>query len=149
MAMAGYDEEEQDGMSQDWSVKTWITFVLFYTAYFGIIIGAWEATKIGLRRLLSSIGVEPKKPRMRTMAINTEAAAAAEVAAAVGTRTEVAATAEVAAAVGTRTSTSGCIYMKTSAGRAGNRYHTRKNFGHIIGRSPQTYENAWAIVSPV
>ena len=38
MAMAGYDEEEQDGMSQDWSVKTWITFVLFYTAYFGIII---------------------------------------------------------------------------------------------------------------
>ena len=33
---AGYDEEEQDGMSQDWSVKTWITFVLFYAAYFGM-----------------------------------------------------------------------------------------------------------------
>ena len=145
MAMAGYDEEEQDGMSQDWS---WITVVLFYTTYFGIIIGAWEATKIGLRRLLSSIGIEPKKPRMRTMAINTEAAAAAEVAAAVGTRTEAAAAAEVAAAVGTRTSTSGCIYMTTSAGRAGKRYHTRNNCGHIIGRSPQTNENAWAIVSP-
>ena len=91
MAMAGYDEEEQDGMSQDWSVKTWITFVLFSAAYFGIIIGAWEAMKIGLRRLLSSIGLEPKKPRMRTMGINTEAAAAEEVAAAVGTRTEAAA----------------------------------------------------------
>ena len=49
------------------------------------------------------------------MAINTEAAAAAEVAAAVGTRTEAAAAAEVAAAVGTRTSMSGCIYMTTSA----------------------------------
>ena len=73
--------------------------------------------------MLSSIGLEPKKPRMRTMGINTEAAAAPLL-------TTAAATAAI-------TRTNGCIYVTTLAGR---RYHTRNNYVHIIGRNQQTYE---------
>ena len=40
---AGYDEDyEQEDKQHGWSVKTMILFVLFYGAYFGTIIGAWE-----------------------------------------------------------------------------------------------------------
>ena len=73
---AGYEEDyEQEDKQQGWSVKTLILFVLFYGAYFGIIIGAWEATKFGVQKLLSWTGLGSKKPRTRTMGINTEAAA--------------------------------------------------------------------------
>jgi hypothetical protein len=64
---AGYEEDyEQEDKQHGWSVKTMILFVLFYGAYFGIIIGAWEGLKLGMKKLLERIGLGPKKPCMRT-----------------------------------------------------------------------------------
>ncbi len=48
--------------------------MLFYGAYFGIIIGAWEATKFCMKQLLVQIGLGPKKLRARTTGTNTEQA---------------------------------------------------------------------------
>ena len=117
---AGYEEDdEQEDMNQGWSVKTLILFFLFYGAYFGIIIGAWGTMKFGVQKLLSWIGLESKKPRTRTMGINTEVAA------------EAAPLLPTAAATAVNTATNGCINITTLAGQ---KYHTRRNCGHIIGR---------------
>ena len=105
-----------------------ILCVLFYGAYFGIIIGAWEATKFGVQTLLSWIGLGSKKPRTRTMGINTEAAE--ELTPLLPT----AATVEVSRAV------VGHIYITTIAGQ---KYHTRVNCGHIIGRNQKNFDKCW------
>ena len=100
--------------------------MLFYGAYFGIIIGAWEATKLCVKKLLMKIGIGPKKPRTRTMGIITEQAATVipPVIAARATTTTVAAT-------------GGHIYMTRLAGE---RYHMRTNCGHIMGRDQKVIE---------
>ena len=102
-----------------------ILFVLFYGAYFGIIIGAWEATKFGVQTLLSWIGRGSKKPRTRTMGINTEAAA------------ELTPLLPTAATVEVNRATVGHIYITTIAGQ---KYHTRINCGHIIGRDQKKFD---------
>jgi hypothetical protein len=114
------DDYEWEDRQQGCTAKTVILFVLFYGAYFGIIIGAWEATKLCVKRLLVKIGLGPKKPRTRTTGINTEQAVTVipPLIAARATTTTVAAT-------------GGHIYMTRLAGE---RYHTTRNCGHIMGR---------------
>ncbi len=102
-----------------------IFFVLLYGAYFGIIIGAWEAMKLGLKKLLESLGLGPKKPLMRTMGITEQAASVIPPVSA------------ARATTATVTMTSGHIYMTRLAGE---RYHTRRNCGHIMGRDQKVYE---------
>ena len=81
--------------------------------------------KFGVQKSLSWIGLESKRPRTRTMGINTEEAA------------EAAPLLPTAAATAVHTATSGCIYITTLAGQ---RYHTRMNCGHIIGRDKKDFE---------
>ena len=123
---AGYEEDyEQEDKQQGWSVKTLMLFVLFYGAYFGIIIVAWEATKFGVKKLLSWIGLGSKKPRARKMCINTEPAA------------ELTPLLPKAATVEVNRATVGHVYITTIAGQ---KSHTRVNCGHIIGRDQKIFE---------
>ena len=103
-----------------------ILFALFYGAYFGISIGACEATKFGVKTLLNWIGLGPKRPRLRTMGINTEQAATVLPPASAARATTAAVT-----------TTSGHIYMTRLAGE---KYPTRRNCGHIMGRDQKVYE---------
>ncbi len=75
-----------------------ILFLLFYGAYFGIIIGAW---------------------------VNTEAAA------------EAAPVLPTAAAIEVNTATVGHSYITRLAGQ---KYHTRRNCGQIIGRDQKKFD---------
>ncbi len=101
--------------------------MLFYSTYFGIIIGAWEATKFCLKKLLVKVGLGPKKQCTRTTGINTEQAITVipPVVAAKATTTTLVAV------------TGGHIYMTRLAGE---RCHTRRNCGHIIGREQKVIE---------
>ena len=103
-----YDREED--WKQGWSAKTVILFVLFYGTYFGIIIGAWEATKFCLKKLLVKVGLSGPKKLHNEQAIPVIPRVAA---------------------------TGGHIYMTKLAGE---RYHTRNNCGHIMGREPKVIE---------
>ena len=103
-----YDREED--WKQGWSAKTVILFVLFYGTYFGIIIGAWEATKFCLKKLLVKVGLGGPKKLHNEQAIPVIPRVAA---------------------------TGGHIYMTKLAGE---RYHTRNNCGHIMGREPKVIE---------
>ena len=103
-----YDREED--RKQGWSAKTVILFVLFYGTYFGIIIGAWEATKFCLKKLLVKVGLGGPKKLRTEQAIPVIPRVAA---------------------------TGGHIYMTKLAGE---RYHTRNNCGHIMGREQKVLE---------
>ena len=103
-----------------------ILFVLFYGAYFGTIIGPWKVMKLGVKNLLIWIGLGPKRPRVRAMGINTEQAA-----------TVIPPVSATRATTATVTTTSGHIYMTRLAGE---KYHTRRNCGHVIGRDQKVYE---------
>ena len=81
---------------------------------------------MGLKKLLESIGFGPKKPRMRTMGINTEQAA-----------TVIPPVSAARTTTATVTMTSGHIYMTRLAGE---KYHTRRNCGHIMGKDQKVYE---------
>ncbi len=120
------DDYKQEDKQQGWTAQTVILFVMFCGAYFGIIIGAWEATKLCVKKLLVKIGLGPKKPRTRTTGINTEQAATA-IPPVIAAR---ATTATVAARGGN-------VYITRLVGE---RYHTRRNCGHIMGRDQKVIE---------
>jgi hypothetical protein len=126
---AGFEDDcdREEDRKQGWSAKTAILFLLFYGAYFGIIIGAWEATKFCLKKLLVKIGLGPKKLHTRTAGINTEQAITMipPVVAARATTTTLVAV------------TGGHIYMTRLAGE---RYHMRRNCGHTKGREQKVIE---------
>ncbi len=53
---AGFEDDyETEDKQQGWS--SMILFVVFYGAYFGIVIGAWEALRLGMKKLLERIGM--------------------------------------------------------------------------------------------
>ena len=99
---------------------------MFYGTYFGIIIGAWEATKFCLKKLLVKSGLGPKMSRTRTAGINRA-----------GDHNDPAGGCSESDDNYLVAVTGGHIYMTRLAGE---RYHMRRNCGHINGREQKVIE---------
>ena len=79
-----------------------------------------------MKKLLVKIGLGPKKPRTRATGINTEQAA-----------TVIPPVIAARATTATVAATGGHIYMTRLAGE---KYHTRRRCGHIMGRDQKVIE---------
>ena len=130
----GYDLNEES------APMSWMTVVLgmlFYMSYFGSIIGTWECMKYLTGRLMLRIGlgparpVVPEGPTTTTMPITeTRSTATDEAVPVLAEEVPV----PVPAAAVTR-APAGTILLTF----VGERYHTRRNCGHVVNRKTTSY----------
>ena len=105
--------------------------MLFYMSYFGGIIGTWECMKYLTSRLMLRIGLGPAGPTMTTRPITeTRSTATDETVPVLAEEVPV----PVPAAAVTR-APAGTILLTF----VGERYHTRRNCGHVVNRKTTSY----------
>ena len=100
---------------------------MFYLSCFGGIIGLWELTKYVTGRLMLHMGLGPTRPTTRTRSTATDATEPV-LAEEVPVPVPVPVAAVARATVGTILLT----YV-------GEKYHTRRNCGHVVGRKTTSY----------
>jgi hypothetical protein len=126
----GYDVNEESD-NAPWSWMTVVLGMLFYMSYFGSIIGTWECMKYLTSRLMLRIGLGPAGPTMTTRPITeTRSTATDEAVPVLAEEVPV----PVPAAAVTR-APAGTILLTF----VGERYHTRRNCGHVVNRKTTSY----------
>ena len=125
MVQAAKGDWEED--VAPWSWQTTLLGMLFYMSYFGCIVCCWEFLKYLGRRAVLHVGLGPARPTTKTKGTMTDVeqpAAAPVPAAAV----------PVPAAAPARVTNGTIMFTKV-----GEKYHTRVNCGHVIGRTTTRY----------